>query len=328
MTNHGAARRGRLWLSLGMFGTIAIAWAASDTATDGDPAPESAVLARSSVVVAIPPDGGDTATAGVRPLDPSAAPAEDSGAGHVALKPVAGDTAPPAVESPIARALRLVDECQARYEQVRDYVCTFTKRERIDGRLNAPHVMFMKARTRPRSVYLKFRQPASGREAIFVEGRHNGKVLAHDVGLGRLIAGTLHLDPRGSRAMEDCRHPITEAGIGPLLNTLETRWTAELDLGETRVDFREGQIADNRPCHTIQVTHTRKSPDFMFHQVQVYIDNELGLPIRFEAYDWPETPLSAPTLVEEYRYSDLKLNVGLSDLDFDASNEDYAFGRF
>ena len=79
--------------------------------------------------------------------------------------------------------------------------------------------MSMKARTRPRSVYLKFRQPAAGREAIYVEGRNDGKVLAHDVGLGRLIAGTLHLDPDGSRAMEDCRHPITEAGIGPLLET-------------------------------------------------------------------------------------------------------------
>jgi hypothetical protein len=33
-------------------------------------------------------------------------------------------------------------------------------------------------------------------------------------------------------------------------------------------------------------------------------------------------------LVEEYTYADLRLNVGLEDRDFDASNAEYAFGRF
>ena len=48
---------------------------------------------------------------------------------------------PAAPRPPIARALRMIDECQARYEAVRDYVCTFSKRERINGRLTPPHVM-------------------------------------------------------------------------------------------------------------------------------------------------------------------------------------------
>ena len=291
-------------------------------------------------------DPGAAGTGGVVASDLDSGPSEDrvrvaealpdgdasldrSGlAHHDALKPVAGDRMPDALESPIARALRSVDECQARYEKVRDYVCTFSKRERIDGQLTPPHVMDMKARTRPRSIYFKFRQPAAGREAIYVEGRHDGKVLAHDVGLGRLIAGTLHLDPTGPRAMADCRHPITQAGIGPLLDTVEARWTAELDSSESRVDFREGQLVDARPCTRIDVTHPTHNPDFMFHQVRLYIDRELGLPIRFEAYDWPTDSKTAPDLVEEYTYSDLRLNVGLGDRDFDASNQEYAFGRF
>ena len=40
------------------------------------------------------------------------------------------------------------------------------------------------------------------------------------------------------------------------------------------------------------------------------------------------SPNAAAEMVEEYSYCDLKLNVGLSDLDFDVSNKDYAFGRF
>jgi hypothetical protein len=335
MTSHASGSRRRRWLFLGILGAMGLIWAAGsdrpvahralDTssgilasgagelpAVDGRlRLPEQSVGTNQAKLLAGIPAAGDLAPAT-----------------HLALKPVAGDKVPEALESPIARALRAIDECQARYDRIRDYVCTFSKRERVNGRLTPPHVMLMKARTRPRSVYLKFREPAAGREAIYIEGRHDGKVLAHDVGLGRLIAGTLRLDPTGPRAMEDCRHPITEAGIGPLLDTLEARWTAELNSSESRVDFRDAQLAVSRPCTRIDVTHSRQDPDFLFYQVHLYIDRDLGLPIRFEAYDWPVSPEAAPALVEEYTYSDLKLNVGLGDIDFDISNEDYAFGRF
>ena len=105
------------------------------------------------------------------------------------------------------------------------------------GRMTPLHIMSMKVRTKPQSIYFKFQQPAHGREAIYIAGRHGSKVLAHDVGLNKFLAGTLALEPTSSRAMEDCRHPITEAGIGPLLDTLAKRWAVELDPEETKVPF-------------------------------------------------------------------------------------------
>jgi Protein of unknown function (DUF1571) len=277
---------------------MAVAWVVNDDRPDIEPA-DSASQSRTS-------------------------PVEDV---HVALKPVVGEAAP-MPETPIARALRVIDECQTRYEAVSDYVCTFSKRERINGRLMPPHVMLMKVRTRPRSVYLKFRKPAEGREAIYIEGRNDGKVLAHDVGLARLLVGTLCLDPTGPRAMEENRHPITQAGIGPLLDTVESRWSTELNSAESLVAFRDNEIVGSRPCAVIETTHPCQQPGFMFYQVRLYIDRDLGLPIRFQAYDWPARPDAAPELVEEYHYIDLVLNVGLGDVDFDVTNADYAFGRF
>jgi len=52
------------------------------------------------------------------------------------------------------------------------------------------------------------------------------------------------------------------------------------------------------------------------------------LPIRFEGYDWPREPGAPADLAEEYSYINLKLNVGLGDIDFDACNRQYSFGRF
>jgi hypothetical protein len=231
-------------------------------------------------------------------------------------------------DSPIARARRTIAECHVRYQAVDDYTCTLFKRERIDRRLTPVHIMALKIRSKPQSIYLKFHQPARGREAIYVSGRHGGKLLAHDVGLNKLLAGTLQLEPTSARAMEDCRHPITEAGIGPLLDTLAKRWAIELNPAESLVTFRDDVRISTRPCEMIESTHPERRPEFLYYRVRVYIDLEIGLPIRFEAYDWPKTASSEPELQEEYTYLNLKLNVGLTDHDFETSNAAYSFGRF
>jgi hypothetical protein len=228
----------------------------------------------------------------------------------------------------IGRALKMIADCRARYQAVDDYVCTFYKRERIDGNLTPLHVMAMKVRTRPQSIYFKFQRPARGREAIYIAGKNDGKVLAHDVGFNKFFAGTLALEPTGSRAMEENRHPITEAGIGPLIDTLARRWATELSVKDSRMAFHEEMRVGTRPCVMIESVHPHRHKEFLFHKVRVYIDKELGLPIRFEAYDWPKLPHSEPELTEEYTYGEVKLNVGLKEIDFDTSNKEYAFGHF
>lgn len=231
-------------------------------------------------------------------------------------------------ESPAARAVRTIKACRAKFDEVEDYTCTFYKRERINGCLTDMHVMSMKARNKPHSVYFRFHQPNKGREAIFVDGRNDGYILAHDVGFTKLLAGTMRLDPTGARAMESSRHPITNAGISHLIDTVVDRWTAELKDGESVVLFDSRMRLGSAPCLLIEAIHPEKQPHFLFHKVRLFIDEKLGIPVRFEAYDWPEKPGEAPELVEEYAYDGVKLNVGLSESDFDASNPLYAFGRF
>ena len=229
---------------------------------------------------------------------------------------------------PIARARRVIADCKVRYESVEDYTCTFFKRERIDGQLYTPHVMILKARSKPSSLYLKFLQPCPGREAIFVQGKNGGKIVAHDVGLGRIVAGTMHLDPEGSMAMEENRHPITEAGLGSMIQTVKKRWDDELHPGESVLTFHPQAKVGDRPCLMVESVHPRPGPSFLFYKVKLYVDKELGLPIRFEAYDWPKHPGAEPELMEEYTYINLKLNIGLTDRDFDPANKLYSYGRF
>ncbi len=241
-----------------------------------------------------------------------------------ANQPTLADASP----DPIARAIQELAECRTRFEKVKDYTCTFYKRERIDGVLSPLHVMDMKMRTDPQSIYLKFHQPNRGREAIYVAGRNNGLVLAHDVGFTKLLAGTMRLDPHGARAMEGNRHPITKAGIGALIETIASRWTEELHSSESVVVFDSRLKLGSARCLLIETIHPEKRPNFVFHKVRLFINTDLGFPVRFEGYDWPKSPNDAPELVEEYVYDNIKLNVGLDDSDFDVANELYSFGRF
>jgi hypothetical protein len=84
------------------------------------------------------------------------------------------------------------------------------------------------------------------------------------------------------------------------------------------------KVAD-RVCTCIEVVHPVPRRNFRFHLARIFVDDELNLPIRYESYSWPTTPGGAPELIEEYTYLDLKLNVGLTDSDFDIQNPNYQF---
>ena len=75
----------------------------------------------------------------------------------------------------------------------------------------------------------------------------------------------------------------------------------------------------------LQVTSPTKVEGLDFYQAQVFIDDQLSLPIRYIAYDWPKRAGAPLEVIEEYNYLDLKVNVGLTDADFDPYNADYNF---
>lgn len=217
---------------------------------------------------------------------------------------------------------------------VKDYQAIMVKRERIDGVLREPEFLKVKIRNRrigetnvPFSVYLRFLKPKEnrGREVIYVEGQNNGKLIAHDV--PGTIKGmlTVYLDPTGWMAMENSRHPIYEAGLENLVVKLVEKAERDRAAGQCEVEYIETAKINDRPCTKIKVTHAERKEPYDFHVAEVYIDQELQVPVRYAAYDWPATAGGEPELMEEYTYLNLELNVGLTDLDFDPKNPGYDY---
>ena len=52
-----------------------------------------------------------------------------------------------------------------------------------------------------------------------------------------------------------------------------------------------------------------------------------GQSSRAAAFNWPEGEQSEPEVIEEYTYQNVKINVGLTDKDFDFTNPDYNFHK-
>ena len=68
-----------------------------------------------------------------------------------------------------------------------------------------------------------------------------------------------------------------------------------------------------------------KVADFKFKTTRLYIDRKSGLPIRVEQVGFPTKAGEEPPLVEEYTYTDVKIEGKLTDLDFDVKNDTYGF---
>ena len=209
---------------------------------------------------------------------------------------------------------------------VRDYSCTLVKQERINGVLNEPEYIYTEVRNRqvvngqvavPLSVYMYFLKPESvkGREVIWVEGKNNNKLVGHEANFLRTF-GAVWLDPTGTIAMRGQLYPITEMGIENLIVKLIEKGVRDRQRGEVQVEFIPNAKINGRVCTVLQVTHPERRPYFDFNIAQIFIDDEHNLPVRYAAYTWPSQPGGKPELLESYTYLNMKLNIGLTDDDF------------
>ncbi len=239
-------------------------------------------------------------------------------------------------EHPLIPVLEIA-EAAKRYidEEIRDYTAIMINQVRVGSRpIRDEQFMFCKIRHRqvdadgrqtPFSIYTRFIAPQNvlGQEAIWVEGKNNGKIVAHATGL--LNVTRFWLDPEGPIAMEGNLHPMYEMGFARFLDILLEKGKRDRDCQDCQVTLTRNITIDDRPCLLLEVRHPEQKGAIDFHIARIYIDIGHQIPIGYEGYLWPEKPGDPPVLIEKYLYTQIQLNVGLTDLDFDPDNPDYDY---
>ena len=227
-----------------------------------------------------------------------------------------------------------IEYASARHEYVlnniRDHTCVLIKRERIHGVLSDYEHLYARSRYQqvrnqrvvvPQSIFLQYLGPSRirGRKVLYVAGSNDNKMLVRNGGR-RFRFVTVKIDPHSDAARKQSHYPITELGIDNVIKRLIEKaqhdMAADSDGRNTQVEYFQEAKINRRACIRLRVTHPQPQQGLNYHRAEIYIDDQLQVPIHIEAYDWPQEEGQPPPLIEQYTNSDLKFNVGLKQADF------------
>lgn len=223
----------------------------------------------------------------------------------------------------IGAALKLARDSQETLKKIGDYDANFSKKEVVGNKLLATD-MYVKFRGQPFSVYMKYLNPHSGREVIFVAGQNKDRILAHAGGVAAIV-GTLKLKVDSKDAMEESRYPITMFGLHNLIAEIVKQWEGDEKHDEVVVKFFPNAKVDKVECKVAETSYPKPAAHARSHITRLYISKESGLPVRVEQLGFPSKEGAQPGIIEEYTYTNVRTNVGLGDQDFDKDNKTYAF---
>lgn len=252
-----------------------------------------------------------------------------------------------AADHPLEPLLEVAAEAIRRIRRdVQDYTATVVSQVRIDGRLQPEKEIFCKIRhaappetdeapdgedaptagsTHPFSVYLLMKAPRkiASQEAIWIEGQNENNLIAH--GKGVLNFKRFYIDPDSAMAMKGNRYPIYQIGLLKLIEKIHEVGVADLKHDDVSVDIHRDIEAAGTHCTVLEITHPQRKPSLQYHIARIYLDQRRDVLVGFEGYLWPRAGGKVPALLEKYFYTDLKLNVGLTDADFSPDNEEYRY---
>jgi hypothetical protein len=239
--------------------------------------------------------------------------------------PTASET-PSSEEHPLLPLIELTRQRLKALAAIHDYTCTVWKQERIAGVLKARQRIDVKLREEqvrkgrvivPFAVNLVFQTPEeiAGRSITYVHGAHDGKMFVMKGG-PRFGFIKTWISPTGDAARRESRYPVTELGFKCMMQRMLGIADRDTHHEECEVQYFADASINSRSCTAIRIIHPVRRPYFEYHMAEIFIDNQLKLPVRYAAYDWPKSPEGKLRLLEECTITNLKLNVGLKDSDF------------
>ncbi len=215
----------------------------------------------------------------------------------------------------------LLQRCIDAYDAVpvKDYTCTMTRRETINGWPQPVQRVKARFRQEPFSVAMAWEtNPTGGDRCLYVDGAYpdkNGRsqmVVRPAGALAQFFAGESILRvPDDPEVMARTLKPITMFGFRNNLTSLLAVYEEGHQRGIVEESFQGQAIVNNRPC--LVITRILNEPcvdNLALYRTVIFIDEELLVPTRLEGYD------DEGTLVWWYQFDDVVFNPGLGAEDF------------
>lgn len=260
--------------------------------------------------------------------------------GNANAPQAAAVAAGPKIDGKLALRLKqaLMLDARSKLQTIPDYIATFTRQERVGGKLLMRESTELKVRHTPFSVYMKWNEGGDiGRELLFVEGLNDNRMLVKKGGQVGEMLPTFKVDPTGELAMKESRYPVTTSGILKLVEKIIEfgHRDAKLDEG-VACQFLPDQKIDGRMCYVIRTDYDCAEVDPEYRTSLIFVDKVTALPMCVKNYGWsdrcgaPESAndkLTEDTLIEFYAFTGLRYQSRLAENEFEQSNSQYRFRR-
>lgn len=212
--------------------------------------------------------------------------------------------------------------------EFKDAVYTLEIQTRINGELKPKELINMKFR-KPNDLYMLWiEKHYKGREIIYVPEwdktaetpriKNNSKVLIHEG--GRFNIATWSIDVlRLSQFVNFC-FPITEPSIRVAVVHLLKEVKDSITKDELDCSYNGITTVEKRKTYFVKIKLPKdKGKGYSFYRADVFIDKDLQLPIKVVKYGF-ENEIDSIII-----HRNLRIDVGLTDYDFDPANKDYTF---
>jgi hypothetical protein len=211
-----------------------------------------------------------------------------------------------------------------RYQKsISDYTCTFTKQERIRGKLGPEQQIQVRFREMPFSVLMEWtHNPDQARRVLYVQGQwqnDDGEDLAKvepQGAIARLLVRSVALPISGPAAKAQSRRTIDQFGFGNALKLIIDYASLAIASGKGSLVYEGiGQI-DGRTTWIFKRTlpYAADGGPWPDRVLIVHIDREWLLPLA--CYTFADD--AQRTVLARYEFSGVHLNTGLTSADFDA----------
>ena len=203
--------------------------------------------------------------------------------------------------------LTLIRLSRKNYQRsVRDYICTFTKQELINGHLKEPQTITVCCKEAPFSVLMHWQQSnATVDKLLFVEKDGKGTMLIRLKGLGGLL-GTVKRDVNDPRNRQSSLRGPDQFGFSRSLQRIIAVCEKAEQHGDLKIDYLGIEEVDGRPCLVLLRTLPMEK-GYPAARLRLFLDREYLLPTRIESYD------TGGSLLSVYMFTGVRFNVGLTD---------------
>jgi len=204
----------------------------------------------------------------------------------------------------------LLEKSLADYKNnIKDYVGTFHKQERIRGKLGKEQAIVFKFKEKPFSVFMKWeKNPGPADKLLYVEGANDNKMVVHPTGLMFWIK-SVKRDPGCKAAMRSNLYPCDRFGFERLMKRLVTVQGSAEQAGVVQTKYLGFCEVGSRECVGFE-TVLPEVTEYGTKRVVIKIDVGYLLPVSVTSFD------EQGGLISRYIYTDLKFNVSLTDEQF------------